>query len=538
LLKSVARVIQKTSRPVKRHAFWVEVAAITFIAAVIFWFAQAYDVFEYLVSTSREYEEWELDEVFTLLMISAFALTLILFRNRSYLRAEMKRRVLVEKEIKRLAFYDGLTDLPNRDLCHNRLEHTLAHAARDKTMAAVLFIDLDNFKQVNDTFGHDGGDELLKEAALRLSSDIRSGDTLARIAGDEFIIVLESLSSVSDISRLSEKLLKKISAPFLFDGQEAYVGISIGIAIYPTDGISVNELMKNADTAMYYAKHSGKNTFKFFSPELNKESEYKIIVGAQLRKAIERNEFILHFQPVVNTCTGRIVGAEALLRWHNFVLGDVPPDVFIPIAEEIGIIGSIGHWVLIAVCRQNIAWQESGYPDIVISVNMSARELNSTDFIDSIKSSLHVTGMPAQYLQLELTESAIMKNIDVSMNQLTELSKLGVLVAIDDFGKGYSSMSYLLKLKLTRIKIDRSFIKNTPRNKEDTAITHAIVHLAHNLGLKVTAEGIETQAQHEFIRTTLTDTAQGYYFSKPIPAEDFVKLFNYESLPHPPSVIP
>jgi diguanylate cyclase (GGDEF)-like protein len=532
LLNKLSLRLNKIFRTLNKHYFWVEVLFITIFSVIIFWFAQEHDAFEYLVEVSREHEDLELDEFFTLLMISAFALIVVTYRNGVYLRIEMKRRVVVEKEIKRLAFYDGLTGLPNRDLCTNRLEHTLAHAARDNTMAAVLFIDLDNFKEVNDTFGHDGGDELLKEAAQRLSSDIRSGDTLARIAGDEFVIVLESLSSVSDISRLSEQLLDKIAQPFILDGQEAYVGISIGIAIFPSDGSNINELMKNADTAMYYAKHSGKNTFKFFSPSLNQESETKIKISVQLRKAIERNEFSLHYQPIVNACTGRITGAEALIRWDSQRLGVVSPAVFIPIAEEIGIISSIGDWVLLEACRQNKRWQQQGFPSIIVSVNMSARELNSLSFTESVEQCLTQTGLVAKYLELELTETAIMKNIEQSITQLNYLRLLGVSIALDDFGKGYSSMSYLRKLKLTRIKIDRSFIKNIPESEEDTITTHAMVHLANNLGLKVTIEGIETEAQHEFIRTTLSDCAQGYYFSKPVSSEDFELLFDSEYLPN------
>jgi diguanylate cyclase (GGDEF)-like protein len=516
---------------IKRYGFFVEVLLIFLVASVVFWFAQSHDAFEYLVEISREHEDWELDEAFTLLMVSAFAFMLIIYRNGHYLRAEMKRRVLVEKEIKRLAFYDGLTGLPNRDLCYNRLEHTLAHAARSKTIAAVLFIDLDNFKEVNDTFGHDGGDDLLNQASTRLASDIRSGDTLARIAGDEFVIVLESLLSISDISALAEKLLAKISMPFLIYGQEAYVGISIGIATFPRDGTQSQELMKNADTALYYAKHSGKNTFKFFSTALNKESENKQKIAVQLRKAIEREEFALHYQPIVNASTGKITGAEALLRWNSLRLGNIPPDIFIPIAEEIGIIASIGDWVLLEACRQNKSWQDLGNPEMIVSVNMSGKELNLDSFTKSVEKSLINTGLEAQYLELELTEVAIIKDISQSVKQLESLKGLGVSIALDDFGKGYSSMSYLRKLQLTRIKIDRSFISNIPNSIEDTITTNAMVNLAHNLGLKITAEGVENQEQHDFIRSTLADSAQGFYFSKPLDALEFEQLFKINCLP-------
>ncbi|MBU2894751.1 EAL domain-containing protein [Colwellia sp. D2M02] len=531
LIKTIKHLTKKCTTVIEKHRFIIEVVSIVFIAGILFWFAQAYDAFEQLVELSRKYEEWELDEFFTLLMISAVALIAIITRNASYLRAEMQRRMLVEEEIKRLAFYDGLTGLPNRGLCLNRLEHTLAHATRGNTMAVVMFIDLDDFKKVNDSLGHDGGDELLKQASERLSNELRTGDTLARIAGDEFVIILESVFSISDISALAERLIDKISQPFIIQKQEAYVGISVGIAIFPNDGESSQQLMKNADTAMYYAKHSGKNTFKFFSVALNKESEQKQKIARQLRKAIARNEFTLYFQPVVNVTTGAIKGAEALLRWNSFKLGNIEPSVFIPIAEEIGIITSIGEWVLFEVCKQNKRWQDLGYTTITVSVNISAKELSLRGFAKLVERTLAVTNLEAKYLGLELTETAIKKDPELSIQQLEYLSGLGVVIALDDFGKGYSSMSYLRKLQLSRIKIDRSFIQRIPHNREDTIVTNAIVTLANNLGLKITAEGIETKEQYEFIRTTLTDSAQGFYFSRAVSAEEFALLLQKGVLP-------
>jgi diguanylate cyclase (GGDEF)-like protein len=527
----VIRVTSKLRGVIKQHNFIVEVLAIVMFAGIIFWFAQDNDAFEYLVDISREHEDWELDEVFTLLMISAFAFIIIIYRNGSYLRAEMRRRVLVEKEIKRLAFYDGLTGLPNRDLCSNRLEHTLSHSARSQTMAAVLFIDLDNFKEVNDTFGHEGGDELLIQASQRLSSDIRSGDTLARIAGDEFVIVLESLTSITDISVLAEKLLAKIALPFLIYDQEAYVGISIGIATFPRDGTHSQKLMKNADTAMYYAKNSGKNTFKFFSTALNKESENKQKIASQLRKAIGRHEFTLHFQPIVNVITGEITGAEALLRWNSLRLGNISPDIFIPIAEDIGVISAIGDWVLLEACRQNKRWQDQGYPHIVMSVNMSGKELALEYFTKAVEESLDKSGLEAKYLELELTENAIIQDIEQSIKQLAYLKKLGVSIALDDFGTGYSSMSNLRQLNLSRIKIDRKFIRDIPDNVESAITIQAIINLANNLGFQITAEGVESQSQYTFIKNTQTNLAQGFYFSKAVTPKQFERLFKMNILP-------
>jgi diguanylate cyclase (GGDEF)-like protein len=510
--------------PFKDYAFITEVVSIMLIAMFTFWFAQEHDAFEYLVGMSREHEEWELDEIFTLLMISAFALVFVVFRNGVYLKREIKRRAVIEEEIKKLAFFDSLTGLPNRDLCNNRLEHTLAHASRFNNIIAVLFIDLDNFKEINDTCGHDGGDELLKQVATRLSSNLRASDTLARIAGDEFIIVQESLSKTEDVTELAEKLLRIIAQPFLLERQEAYVGLSIGIAFYPNDANNAESLIKYADTAMYQAKNEGKNTFRFFSAELDQQAKAKQRVIYYLRKALENNEFILNYQPVIDVKTNKIKGAEVLLRWHNDDLGNITPDIFIPMAEDLGIISAIGDWVLMQACLQTKRWQLQGYSPIVISVNMSARQLNSDNYAATVESCLLGTELAAKYLELELTETAIMKDIKQASKQLRELQALGIAIALDDFGTGYSSMSYLCKLKLTRLKIDRSFIKNIPCSEEDIITTNAIISLANNLNLKITAEGIETKAQQEFIANTSVDSAQGYYFSKPVDAESFEKL--------------
>lgn len=515
---------EKLKVVLKNYTFLIEVAVILIVAVGIFWYAQTHDAFEYLVEMSREHEDWELDELFTLLMISAVALTLVVFRNGVYLRKEMERRVIVEAEIKKLAFFDSLTGLPNRDLCNDRLEHTIAHASRANKMVAVLFIDLDNFKEVNDVHGHDGGDELLKEVAIRLTSNLRVGDTVARIAGDEFIVVQESLSKASDVNVLSEKLLKSINQPFYLNEQEAHVGLSIGISLYPNDAADAQTLIKYADTAMYNAKDEGKNTFRFFSFALDQQVKKKHEIGVHLRKAMEKNEFILHYQPIIDVRTNKIKGAEALLRWHNETLGNVGPDIFIPIAEDIGIISAIGDWVLIEACKQNKYWQQQGYFNIIMSVNMSARQLSLDDYAKTVEASLKATELAPQYLELELTETTIMKDINHAMVQLEKLQALGIAISLDDFGTGYSSMSYLRKLKLSRLKIDRSFIKSIPFSEEDIITTKAIISLANNLNLKITAEGIETKAQQVFIASTLTDSAQGYYFSKPVNSKDFEKL--------------
>jgi diguanylate cyclase (GGDEF)-like protein len=509
---------------IMRSRFMFEVVLIIIAALTFLWFAQEKDAFEYLVEESRKHEDWELDELFTLLMVSSFAFLFIALRNAKYLKLEIKRRIRVESEIKKLAFFDSLTGLPNRDLCNNRLEHILVHAKRAKTQAAILFIDLDNFKAINDTYGHDSGDYVLKESANRMGERLRSDDTLARIAGDEFIIILERLSSTNSISRLAEDLLLTIQQPFIIDDDEAHIGLSIGIAIYPNDGETAEELIKHADTAMYDAKSAGKNTFRYFSRELDKEAKAKIKISNQLRQAMKNNEFTLNFQPILDVTTETIKGAEALLRWSNPLLGNVPPSTFIPIAEEIGLISSIGDWVLLQACQQNKAWHTAGFSDLVISVNMSARQLQVESFIDTVKMCLSESNLEAKYLDLELTETAIMKDVDTAMNRLNKLKSLGLSISLDDFGTGYSSMSYLCKLKIDRIKIDRSFIQDIPDNNDDIITTNAIISLANNLNLKITAEGIETLAQKNFIGITTVDSVQGFYYSKPVSAAEFELL--------------
>ncbi|WP_085297793.1 putative bifunctional diguanylate cyclase/phosphodiesterase [Cognaticolwellia mytili] len=504
--------------------FTIDVVVTTLLAVITFWLAQKYDVFEYLVKISRTYEEYEVDEILTLVMISALSLAALTIKNNKRLKQEVLKRVKAEQSIKKMAFYDSLTGLPNRELCINRFEHILNQAARTSDLAAVLFIDLDNFKEVNDNYGHEAGDVLLKQFTARLLGELRKGDTLSRFAGDEFIILLESVSSVNNVTILAKKILDCIQLPFQIDVNEITVGMSVGIAIYPSDGQEASKLLKHADTAMYHAKHEGKNTFRFYSSELNTQARNKLIIASQLRQALERNEFMLNFQPIIDVASKKIKAAEALLRWDNQTLGNVPPDVFIPIAEEIGLINTIGEWVLLQACKQSKVWHNMGYNHLVISVNMSARQLGQKNFFNVVKSCLAATQLPPKSLELELTETAIMKDVDAALYQLEKLKKLGVSIALDDFGTGYSSIAYLRKLCINRIKIDRSFIQHIPENHEDIMTTNAIVSLAKNLGIAITAEGIETIEQQQFIENTPVDSIQGYFIAKPMLASEFEQL--------------
>jgi diguanylate cyclase (GGDEF)-like protein len=491
----------------------------------MFWFAQRYDVFEYIVMQSRAHEEWELDELLTLLMISAFAMVFITLSNAKHLKKEIVKRIAAEKKIKKLAFFDGLTGLPNRELCTNRLAHILNHSARTNELAAVLFIDLDNFKEINDTYGHDAGDSVLKQVAERLSKKIRVSDTLARFAGDEFIIIIESVESVDKVVPLANKILSCTQQPFLVCNSEAQVGMSIGIALSPLDGNTVERLFNHADTAMYYAKKHGKNSFQLFSDDLELHVKNRLKIATQLRKAISNNEFTLFYQPIFDNSTFEVKGVEALLRWHNKLLGQVSPKEFIPIAEEIGIIKSIGEWVLRHACQQVKAWQQAGYQHFVVSVNMSAKELIANNYVDSVKLALEDNELAAKYLELELTETTVMKDVDTALKRLAQLKQLGVSIALDDFGTGYSSMSYLQKLKISRVKIDREFIRRIPKNSNDMVMVKAIISLAKNLNLNVTVEGIESAAQKEFLKMISVDALQGFYLAIPMSAEDFEQQY-------------
>jgi len=493
-------------------------------SSCLFYVFQKYDAFEALIDFSRQYEKFELDEIFLILMSTSLVLIFINFRKNAYLQSEISRRITVENEIKKLAFYDGLTGLANRELCDERLKQRLGLAERSNTKAAVLFIDLDNFKEVNDSYGHAYGDELLVQFSKRVNSELREDSCLSRISGDEFIILLGAIDNPASIGTLAERLLSVLNLPFSLHGHDAYIGMSMGIAVYPEDGTSANELVKQADIAMYHAKAEGKNTYRFFSAELDQQAKDKFSIRTHLKTALDNNEFSLVYQPVINTASQKLIGAEALLRWNNPELGQIPPDIFIPIAEENGLISRIGDWVLLQACQQNKQWQQQGFDPIVISVNMSARQLGYDKYISSVIDSLQRSQLEAKYLELELTETTIMKDVHMAIRRLDALHKLGIKIALDDFGTGYSSMSYITQLKLNRLKIDRSFIHKISESPESRITINAIISLASNLQLEITAEGVETAEQLDFIAKTCCDNVQGYFYSKAVPASEF-KVF-------------
>jgi diguanylate cyclase (GGDEF)-like protein/PAS domain S-box-containing protein len=424
-------------------------------------------------------------------------------------------RKLAEDRVQYLATHDELTGLPNRAVFGELLDHALDGAARHARQCALLFIDLDRFKIVNDSLGHEAGDLLLKEMARRLGGCMRRSDVLARLGGDEFVVLLEELVDPVHAADIAKKVLSSVLAPVAIMGHECRVTASIGIALFPADAADAQTLMKNADMAMYVAKEEGKNNFQFFSKQASPMSVERLVLETHLSRALERREFTVQYQPKVDMRTGEIKGAEALLRWWNPELGAVPPNTFIPVAEDSGLIVAIGKWVLKTACEQNVAWQKRGLPPIVMSVNMSPRQFKDAALLDDVAEVLAATGMPPQWLELEITESMIMHNVELAVAKAEAMRALGVRLAIDDFGTGYSSLSQLKRFPIDTLKVDRSFVRDIPNNAEDRAITEAIIALGKALGVTVVAEGVETAQQRDFLRDNACDEMQGFYFSRP-----------------------
>ena len=438
----------------------------------------------------------------------------------------IKRNITDKKEyeakLDHLAHHDHLTGLPNRLLFSDRLSQLLEMAKANKTELGVLFVDLDRFKIINDTLGHNFGDVLLKHTAERLRSCLREKDTLARMGGDEFTVLINEMQSPEEAVFVADRILKRLAEPFMIKGHELVVSGSIGISIYPDDGTTVEALVKNADTAMYKAKEQGRNNCQVYSETMNIAALKRMNMEYGLRKAIERDEFILHYQPKMDCFTGKLLGAEALIRWYHPDFGLVPPGDFIQIAEETGLIIPISEWVLRTTCNQNKAWQNAGYADIRIAVNISARHFQTKNMlVSTVNSVFEETGLDPQYLELEITESLLMQNADQAIQTLKDLKSMGLSLSIDDFGTGYSSLSYLKQFPIDAVKIDRSFIKDVTTNPDDASISGAIVAMAHNLKMEVIAEGVETVDQLNFLRSIGCDEIQGYFISPPVPAADF-----------------
>jgi diguanylate cyclase (GGDEF)-like protein/PAS domain S-box-containing protein len=438
--------------------------------------------------------------------------------NRYFIaiKQDITQRKATEKQVQFLAYYDALTGLPNRTLLQDRLSKALAGARRQRSKVALLFFDLDGFKIINDSLGHSVGDLLLQEVAERLKKWAREQDTVARLGGDEFLIMLTHVKDAADAAVAAERLMDAMTAEFLVQGRSLSIGCSVGISIFPEHGADGETLIKNADAAMYSAKENGRNRFQFFTDDMNAEVVERLTLENSLRLALDRRELFLMYQPQMDIASGRITGLEALLRWQHPELGLVPPDKFIRIAENSGLILPIGEWVLRTACSQARTWQDQGLPAVTMAVNVSAIQFRQEGFCELIGKVLEETGLAPQYLELELTESLLLANADVNLSVVRELKAMGLTLAIDDFGTGYSSFSYLRQFRVSKLKIDRVFIRDVALNPDDATITTAIISMAKSLRLKVIAEGVENEAQMSFLRAHQCDEIQGYYFSKPL----------------------
>jgi diguanylate cyclase (GGDEF)-like protein/PAS domain S-box-containing protein len=456
---------------------------------------------------------------------------------------DISERKRSEREIHRLAYYDSLTGLPNRVLFKDRVTQAIAHARRYQYHLAVLFLDLDRFKLINDTLGHNVGDLLLKHLADRLSESIRHSDSigrstetvqtheLARLGGDEFTVLLTNLKDVQDASKVARRILEGLAQPFLVSGHEIFVTVSVGIAIFPADGDSVDMLLKNSDTAMYHAKEQGRNNFQYYSNAMNAAANERLMLEREVRHATEREEFVVYYQPQIDLRSGRIMGAEALVRWQHPKRGLLVPGEFLQAASDTGMIRTIDEWVLRTACRQNRAWQQRGLAVPSVSINVSNSLFHGSTLLKAVEDTFAETGLTPDRLELELTESIAMRNVDTSITVLQQLKAMGVQLAIDDFGTGYSSLSYLQRLPVNRVKIDQSFVRELLSRVQPVPIVRAIIAMAHSLQLEVLAEGVEDETQRAILVAEGCDQAQGYLFGHPMPAAEFEKLLRAITLP-------
>jgi diguanylate cyclase (GGDEF)-like protein/PAS domain S-box-containing protein len=455
---------------------------------------------------------------------------------------DITQRMQAEDQIRRLAYYDTLTGLPNRLLFTDQLEKALVHAHRHDEQVAIMFVDLDHFKRVNDTLGHGAGDELLRIIGTRLSNSIRlldsvshrvdveeGANSIARLGGDEFIVMLRQVLRVGDATSVARRLVAALNEPVTIMGTELYVSGSVGVSMYPHDGLDIDTLLMNADTAMYRAKKAGRGCVQFYDSSMNARAMDRLLMESMLRRALERQEFVLHYQPRIELSTGLIVGAEALIRWNQPERGAISPEEFIPLAEENGLVIPIGEWAVEQACRQSAQWRAQGLNPGSIAVNLAANHLRERNLPDLVARTLKAHSLPASSLEIEVTESVLMTDAELCIANARCLSDLGVGLLIDDFGTGYSSLSYLKKLPITALKIDKSFVRDLATDPDDAAIIDAIIAMAHTLKLKVVAEGVETEAQRAFLKSSGCDEFQGYLFSRPVAAAEFASLLAQQS---------
>jgi len=449
---------------------------------------------------------------------------LVFLQSVANVLAVALERERADREIQKLAYYDSLTGLPNRTLLSDRLAQAVSRAGRDSKEVAVMFLDLDRFKTINDTLGHTVGDQLLRIVADRLQGCLRRSDTVARIGGDEFVVILSSLDQEEDIPQVAQKILHELAQGVMLEEHEIFTSASIGIAVFPVDGEETGTLLRHADIAMYQAKERGKNTYQFFSHEMNRKAIDRLMLENSLRKGLKRDQFFLLYQPQLDLRSGRMVGVEALVRWNHPQLGVLSPDRFIPVAEESGLILNLGAWVLRTACAQAQQWRREGYPPLRIAVNLSSRQFSHPAFIDMLDHILEETGFDPASLELELTESIIMEEPEFAIMTLTDIKVRGISLAIDDFGTGYSSLSYLKHFPFDRLKVAQSFVHDVTSDTDNAAIVDAVIAVAQSLNIKVIAEGVETRKQLDFLYARQCDEVQGFYFGRPIPAEKLVEL--------------
>jgi len=438
--------------------------------------------------------------------------------------SDISEKKMSEERIYHLAHYDALTGLPNRMSFHNEFEEALSHAKRHGRRVALLFLDLDQFKLINDASGHPAGDELLKQVALRLKQTLREEDIVARLGGDEFTVLLDDIPSVEDVDLVAEKILQTLATPFHLDHSELVITTSIGISVFPGDGDDASTLLKNADTAMYRAKAQGRNNSQFFTAEMKTHASERLRLESAMRAALKNNEFLLHYQPQVDTLSGEIIGLEALVRWQHPERGLIPPGVFIPVAEDSGLIVPLGEWIMKEACSQYRKWQDAGLEPVRIAVNLSGRQFVRQDLRGMVEKLLDDAGIAPGAIELELTESTIMEHVEETVETLKTLRELGVYLSIDDFGTGYSSMAYLKRFTIDKLKIDQSFVRDLATDSDDAAIVIATIAMAHALNLTVIAEGVETEEQLQFLKDHGCEQMQGYYFSRPLPVDDITEL--------------
>jgi diguanylate cyclase (GGDEF)-like protein len=449
----------------------------------------------------------------------------------------LQQRKRMEDRVNHMAFHDELTSLPNRLMLSQRLDQALSRHRRGGSQLAILFLDLDRFKVINDSLGHETGDVLLRQVADRLRSHSREGDTIARMGGDEFVVLIENSGNLSDISARAQRLVEQLSAPYLLGSNDCHVTVSIGVSVFPADGSDAPALLKAADVAMYRAKDTGRDSYQFYSAAMNVHTVERLELESDLRHALERHEFLLHYQPKVEVATGLITGVEALLRWDHPRRGLISPMDFIPLAEETGLIASIGEWVLATACARTKEWQDHGFAKLDVAVNLSARQFADPMLLPKLTNIIRRSGLDPSSLELEITESLVMSHGGSAVAVLQQLKSLGVRIAIDDFGTGYSSLAYLKRFPIDTLKVDRSFIRDIPADSGDKQITRAIIAMAHSLRLRVVAEGVETADQLKFLRKERCDTVQGYYLHRPLPEAEVAAVLKLNRM-HRDSVVP